>query len=119
MRLELPIRWNEADKEIEKLNELTNGQTAVEQKFTYGKLSIDSNDIGPYYDIDDRHTMINDKNGKIYCVAVPFNDFKKIFTEVTGQAILAVQTSEEYRISKPPRKRRPDDNNIEGDILGN
>lgn len=118
MRLELPVRWNEIDKETDKLNDLTDGKVKAESKFTYGKLSIDSGDIGPYYDIDDRHTMINDKNGKLYCVAVPFHEFKKIFTEVTGQAILAVQTSEEYRASKPRRKRPDEDTDIEGDILG-
>ncbi len=53
MRLELPVRWNEADKETDKLNELTDGKVAPELKYTYGKLSIDSEDIGPYYEIDD------------------------------------------------------------------
>ena len=117
MRLELPVRWNETDREeLEKIKDTTG--TLPEPKYTYGKLSIDSGDIGPYYDIDDRHTMVNDKNGKVYCVAVPFHEFKKIFTEVTGQAILAVQTSEEYRASKPRRKKPDNENNIEGDILG-
>jgi hypothetical protein len=108
MRLELPVRWNETDKDTEKLNDMLDKETPV-VKYTYGNLSIDSIDIGPYYDIDSLHTMINDKNGKLYCVAVPFHEFKKIFTEVTGQAILKVQTSEEYKATKPRRKK--DDNN--------
>lgn len=119
MRLELPVRWNETDKEAEKFNEIVKGEGAsAPVKYTYGKLSIDSEDIGPYYEIDDRHIMINDMNGKMYCVAVPFHEFKKIFTEVTGKAILSVQTSEEYKSSKP-RKRR--DNNLDDidDILNN
>lgn len=106
MRLELPVRWTETDKEIEKLNEILDGKTpTTESKYSYGRLSIDSEDIGPYYDIDSNHTMINDRLGKMYCVVVPFNEFKKIFTEVTGKAILAIQTTEEYKASKPKRKK--------------
>lgn len=118
MRLELPVRWNETDKEAEKFNELVKGDTPTPPRYSYGKLSIDSDDIGPYYEIDSTHIMINDKNGKLYCVAVPFFEFKKIFTEVTGKAILAVQTTEEYKSSKPRKKR---DNNLDDidDILNN
>lgn len=116
MRLELPVRWTETDKEAQKFDEVTKGEaTESSIKYSYGKLSIDSNDIGPYYDIDDRHIMLNDKNGKVYCVAVPFHEFKKIFTEVTGMAILAVHTTEEYE-AKKPRKKKDDDID---DILNN
>jgi len=115
MRLELPVRWTETDKEAERINELTNSDPKPESKYSYGRLSIDSEEIGPYYDIDDRHIMVNDKNGKIYCVAVPFDEFKKIFTEVTGKAILALQTKEEYKSSRP-KKKKNDDGDID-DIL--
>lgn len=110
MRLELPVRWTESDKETEKLAELTDGKISSNIKYSYGKLSIDSEDIGPYYDIDDRHTMINDRLGKLYCITVPFHDFKKIYTEVSGKAILAIQTSEEYKASLPKRRKGGKDN---------
>lgn len=93
MRLELPVRWAESDGESEKLEELTDGKVkAKEPKYTYGRLSISSEDIGPYYDVDKDHTVINDKLGKVYVVAVPFDEFKKIFTEVTGLAIMSIQS---------------------------
>ena len=117
MRLELPVRWTETDKEAEEYNEIVKGKAAAEPKYSYGRLSIDSEEIAPYYDIDDRHIMVNDKNGKLYCVAVPFDEFKKIFTEVTGKAILALQTKEEYKSSRSKRKRN--DNDDIDDILNN
>ena len=67
MRLELPVRWNETDKEAEKFNELVKGEQVAPAKYSYGKLSIDSDDIGPYYEIDSGHIMINDKNLFVSC----------------------------------------------------
>ena len=119
MRLELPVRWNETDRELERLSELTDGKIKADNpKYTYGRLSIDSSEIGVYYDMDPDHIMINDKNGKVYCVAVPFNDFKKIFTEVTGQAILSIQAERQLppQPTQPKKRRDRGDSDID-DIL--
>ncbi len=98
MKLELPIRWTETDREIEKLKDILDDRAPQnETKYSYGRLIIHSKDVGPMYDIDANHTMINDKNGKLYCVVVPLDDLKRILTETTGIAILAVQTKEDYR----------------------
>jgi len=115
MRLELPVRWNEHDKNAEKLNDILNKEEETEPKYLYGTLLIDSEDIGAYYDISPLYTMINDKNGKLYCVGVPIHDLKKIMTEVTGQVILKVHTTQEYKATKP-RKKRDDTDGID-DIL--
>lgn len=113
IQLELPVRWNESDRESEKLEELTDGKVkSKEPKYSYGRLSINSEDIGPYYEIDDRHTMVNDKLGKVYCIVVPFHDFKKIMTETTGVAVLSIQTTE----GTPPSRRRDNPNLGNGDI---
>ncbi len=118
MQLELPVRWSETDKKAMREEELINGEDAVEIiKHSYGKLLIDSADIGPYYDIDATHTMVNDKFGKLYCIVVPVDQFKRIMTEITGKAIMSIQAREDIP-SKPNRKRprtKDDDDNILGD----
>ena len=108
MQLELPIRWTETDKENYKMEELLKGNAAEEKiKYSYSRLLIDAHSIGPYYDLDENHTMINDKLGKIYCVTIPLDQFKKILTEITGNAIMTIQVREEYprakRDGKPPK----------------
>ena len=116
MQLELPIRWDETDKKEEELNELLNKPINT-KKHTYGRLLIDSADIGPYYDLDDHTTMINDRLGKVYCVMIPLDQLKKILTEVTGKAIMSIQVREEkiQKPNKPPTNRRS--SNDEDDIL--
>lgn len=113
MNLELPVRWTEKDAESEKLSEILNKEE--KHIYTYGKLVINADEIGTYYDIDESHTMINDKFGKLYCVVIPINNFKKILTEVTGKAIMSIQVKEE-----PSRSRRtppPTPSSDEDDIL--
>lgn len=114
IRLELPVRWEEQNKDVEKYGDMLK---STDKKYSYGKLSIDAGDIGPYYDMDDRHTMVNDKLGKVYCIAVPFNEFKRILTETTGQAILSIQTTEEYISNKPKRNKNDDKKNPNKDDL--
>lgn len=118
MQLELPIRWTETDKEATKNEELIRGEIIEEKvKYTYGKLLIRSEDIGPYYDLDRNNTMINDKIGKVYCVTIPIDQFKKILTEVTGNAIMAIQVREDSPIPKSPRKPPSKPKNDDDDIL--
>lgn len=118
MILELPIRWTETDREASKEEELIRGDKAEEKvKYTYGKLLIKAEDIGPYYDLDPHNTMINDKLGKVYCVTIPVDQFKKIMTEITGNAIMALQVREEIpskpkRPPQPPSRPKNDDDNI-------
>lgn len=108
MQLELPVRWTETQTETSEIEELINKK--AKEKYSYGKLLINSEDIGPYYDIDDNNTMINDRLGKMYCVTIPLNQFKKILTEVTGRAIMAIQVKEEYKQDKSkPRKQDTDE----------
>lgn len=91
MQLELPVRWEEQE-EIDRDRYLVEGEDyKVEKKYTYGRLLINSEEIGPYYDIDPLHTMINDSLGKIYTVVIPLEDFKKIMVEYTGKAILKIK----------------------------
>lgn len=115
MTLELPVRWTEKDTESEKLSELLNKEE--KHIFTYGKLVIDSEDIGPYYDIDDSHIIINDKLGKVYCIVIPINHFKKILTEVTGKAIMSIQIKEEPSRSRRNPPSPPQSFSDEDDIL--
>lgn len=103
MILELPVRWTEEDKETENLENILGDKADVKKKYSYGKLLIEAGDIGPYYDIDENHTMINDRLGKMYCVVIPISHFKKIITEVTGKAIMVIQVKEE----DTSRSRRP------------
>lgn len=117
MRLELPVRWEEQDKDADKYGDMIK-PIESKKKYSYGRLSICAEDIGPYYDIDSKHTMINDKLGKVYCVCVPFDQFKKIYTETTGQAILAVQSVDEYNAQNSRNNGKKDDFNID-DILDN
>lgn len=116
MKLELPVRWTEKDKENEKLEELIGETNESKPVYSYGRLLIDSEDIGPYYDIDENHTMINDKLGKVYCVTIPINNFKKIMTEVTGDAIMSIQVREEKPVTPVKRLPKPPKND-EDDIL--
>lgn len=119
MQLELPIRWTETDVEASKEEELIKGEVAKEKlKYSYGKLLISVNDIGPYYDIDPNHTMINDKLGKMYCVTIPIDQFKKILTEITGNAIMTVKVREELSLPKPSRRSNPPKSD-DYDILDN
>ena len=107
MQLELPVRWNETDIEKSKLRELTEGEDVEKvTKYSYGKLLISVDEIGPYYDIDADNTMINDKLGKVYCITIPINQFKKIMTEITGKAIMTIQVREENIPSGPSRNSR-------------
>lgn len=116
MQLELPVRWSETDRKATKEDMIINGDDSTEKiKHSYGRLLIDSSDIGPYYDIDDRNTMINDKLGKMYCVTIPLDQFKKILTEVTGKAIMAIQSREE--LPKQSRRSRPRSNEDDDNIL--
>lgn len=84
MRLELPIRWTEENP----VNEMLDNK---EKEYTYGKLSIDSEDIHVYYDIDDNNTAIRDKFNSSYIVNIPFENFKQIYTEVSGKAIMTLK----------------------------
>lgn len=117
MWLELPIRWTETDRKNQKMEDLLNGEHAVEKTvFNYGKLVIDAADIGPYYDLDANNIMINDKLGKIYCVTIPLSQFRKILTEVTGNAIMTitVKTGDPVKDAPPTRAKPQSDND---DIL--
>lgn len=120
MQLELPVRWSETDKESTKKDKLLYGEDAIERiKYSYGKLLIDSGDVGPYYDIDQNHTMINDKLGKLYCVTIPIDQFKKIMTEITGKAIMILQVRQEYSQTPAPRRRRTPKKDDEDDNILN
>lgn len=115
MQLELPVRWTETDKERSRTEELLRGELAEEKvKHTFGRLLINSDDIGPYYSLDENHTMINDRLGKLYCITIPIDEFKKILTEVTGKAIMAIHVREQP--TRPtPTKKKP--RNSDDDIL--
>lgn len=90
MILELPIRWTET-KEVDKDRAMIEGDSYVAEKiYTYGRLLIDTADIGPYYDIDTEHTLIKDKLGMPYTLCVPLDEFKKIMVQYTGLAIVKV-----------------------------
>lgn len=110
LRLELPVRWTE---------EIFDEEGGVEVKYTTGRLCIPSEEITAYYDIDEKHTMIRDINGKGYCLCVPFDDFKKIHTECTGIAIMAIKEIIAPSNGESPkpgrRKRRGDDNDTKKD----
>lgn len=111
MKLELPVRWAETDEEQSKTDELIHGDKATEKiKYSYGKLLIDANDIGPYYDIDENHTIINDALGKTYVITIPIDQFKKIMTEITGHAIMAIQVRTEYKDQTTKKKNSKDSN---------
>lgn len=116
MQLELPIRWTETNKEEQKKEELIHGEFAEPKiTYSYSRLLIDSSDIGPYYDLDANNTMINDKLGKVYCVTIPLDEFKKIYTEITGKAIMSIQVKRE--IIKPPKDDKKKKNDNDNDIL--
>ena len=112
MQLELPIRWDESTKEVNEIDEI---KEKTKEKYSYSKLLISVHDIGPYYDLDENHTMINDKLGKVYCVTIPIDQFKKILTEITGNAIMTIQVREEF--PKPSRRNPPKQKDDDDDML--
>ncbi|MEI6887627.1 MAG: hypothetical protein WCK31_05345 [bacterium] len=116
MWLELPVRWSEEDKSTKKVEELIHGESLSEKMVhTYGKLIIDAMDIGPYYNYDSINTMINDKLGKVYCVTIPINEFRKILTEVTGNAIMTITVKTDTIKDKPPTRGK--ESNLDDDII--
>lgn len=112
MQLELPIRWSETDREASRTARVIDGEDDYVEKvkYTHSRLIIDAHDIGPFYALDERNTMINDKLGKVYCVTIPFDQFKKIHTEVTGKAIMTIQVRVEEETKSEPtvnKRKRP------------
>jgi len=113
MQLELPIRWSETDRERSKTEELIRGDAAEEKiKYSFSKLLINSEDVGPYYSLDEENTMINDRLGKVYCVTIPIDQFKKIMTEITGKAIMSIQVRETPSPRQNGRPKRDDVDDI-------
>ena len=114
MILELPIRWTE-EKEIDKDRVVIEGDLYRNEKiYTYGKLLIDTADIGPYYDIDAEHTLIKDKLGMPYTLCIPLDEFKRIMVQYTGLAIVKVHPVylEPNKGNVKPKPNEPEDDDI-------
>ena len=115
MILELPVRWTE-DKEIDKDKFLIEGESyKTEKLYTYGRLLIDTEDVGPYYDIDKEHTLISDKLGRSFTLCIPLDEFKKIMVQYTGLAIVKVSSvilTPNMENVKPKTKTKPKDDDI-------
>jgi cell division septal protein FtsQ len=104
MMIELMVRWTEMrikpnDDNDAKLKKLLDGES--QPAFTpdfYTQIApmvFEMNDVARYNKSQDKKsTTVRMKDGDIFIVEVGFDDFKNLYTECTGKAIVIVKNSD-------------------------
>ncbi len=96
MKLDLPIKWKDIQSfpEDEALTRRALNQDDQLIVYEPGFLTIDTNDIENWNEGDDDCTSIRTYSGLAYSVTIPYDEFKALWTQITGEAIVIIRVKE-------------------------
>lgn len=116
MKIQLPVRWvekKEIDEDEATLKKLLDPEAKpdedlTEEDFTYGKIVLDTKDIKSYNELDEEHVIVRTYAPESYCIAVGFEDFKKIMIELTGESVITIEKKVVTKEKQKPSKKKKD-----------
>lgn len=110
MKVQLPVRWlekKEMDDELRNLKKLIEGEEIEgEAEFTYGRLVLDTKDIKSFNELDEDNVIVRTYTPESYCIAIPFEDFARLYSELTCEMITKVERKEK-KVRAPKKKDNP------------
>jgi hypothetical protein len=123
MKVEMPVRWKSIDltqEEIDAFKAVNGDDSELPESYEYSELVFDIDDVRTFNRLDDEHTTVNILDIH-YHIAIPYNQFKKIYVDLTGKAIFEVKVKHgsnsaevNTKVKRKP-KQKDDENNFEKD----
>lgn len=104
MKIEIPIRWAETVKDPDALEEIKTRRIITgddelsmpeNTKYTYDLLVCDVADIYIFHRYDEGHTILRMTNDEIFCAGIPYQSFKQLYIEMSGQMITEIKPMED------------------------
>ena len=122
MKVQLPVRWLEKklmDDELLRIKRLVEGieEPVEETEFTFGRVVLDTKDIKSFNELDGDSTIVRTYTPESYCIAVPFEEFSKLYTELTAEMITIVERREPKKLKAPKKKNPPSTKDEDDDFL--
>lgn len=108
MMVELLVRYGKNKKTSDLTDEdlaLIQSKRILEEGYDYSKdkefvsysydlVTLNFKDICEIMRLDDQHTQINKYNNTMWIAKLPYNEFKDVYTQVTGTAIMITSPSQ-------------------------
>jgi hypothetical protein len=120
MKVQFPVRWTDRKLPLDSsdayIKRVIDGEEvpSAEPSYTYGTVVLETKDVRCYNDMDANHSILRTYFNDSYCIAIGFEDLKRLMVEITGENITIISKAED----KPKRPKRKNDNiNPDDDLL--
>lgn len=116
MMIEVLVRWPDLEFKEDpeaRLKQIIDGEEPkVSLTYNYSPMVFSVKDLRAFNKVNPEHTAIRFYNGDVYTIKVPYDDFKEIYVDTTGNSISYYQAIDDETPPTPKRRKRKDDDDI-------